>query len=82
MNWKTDLKLADIDAGTTFEITCRRCRLCRHETQATLMCQEFKDSYVDEVERALKCKKRLCNGPVRLAMNYGDMSEGFVGGMA
>ena len=82
MNWKTDLKLADVDPTTIFEITCRRCRLCRHEAQDKLLCDEFKNFYIDEVETALKCKNSSCRGPVRLAMNYGDRSEGFVGGMA
>lgn len=82
MNWKSDLKLADLDSTTMFEITCCRCRLCRHETQAQLMCDEFKDFHIDEVERALKCGSRVCRGPIRLAMNYGDKIEGFVGGMA
>ena len=82
MSWKSDLKLADIDPAALLEITCRRCGLCRHETQAKLMCDEFKDFYIDEVELALKCKSRICRGPVRIAMGFGDKTEGFVGGMA
>lgn len=82
MNWKTDLKLADLDSSTLFEITCRRCRLCRYQTQANLICELFKDSYIDEVERVLTCDSRACRGPIRIAMNHGDKTEGFVGGMA
>ena len=37
MNWKTDLKLADLDAAARIEITCRRCGFTRYEQKDRLM---------------------------------------------
>jgi len=83
MNWKTDLKLADLDAATRLEVTCKRCGLCRYEPQAALLRQqELAQAYIDEVERALRCSSRFCRGAVRVALIHDDKTEGFVGGMA
>jgi hypothetical protein len=83
MNWKTDLKLADLDPAARLEVTCKRCGLCRYEQQAALMQRpELKQAWLDEVERALRCSDRFCKGGVRIALNYDDTTEGFVGGMA
>jgi hypothetical protein len=83
MNWKTDLKLADLDPATRVEVTCKRCGLCRYEQQATLMQRpELKQAYLDEVERALRCSDRFCKGAVRIALIHDDKTQGFVGGMA
>ena len=83
MNWKTELKLGDLDPSTPIEITCKRCGLSRYETQAEIMARGgFRHAYLDQVERALRCKGRFCNGPVRIALIHDDKNEGFVGGMA
>ena len=83
MNWKTDLKLADLDATTAIEIVCKRCGLSRYETQVQLLERlEFKDAYLDEVEYSLHCANRFCRGGVRIALIHDDKNEGFVGGMA
>ncbi len=83
MNWKTDLKLADLDAATRIEVTCKRCGLCRYELQAALMQHpELAQAYLDEVEHALRCSSRICRGMVRVALIHDDKTEGFVGGMA
>lgn len=83
MNWKTDLKLADLDAATCFEVTCKRCNLSRYEVQADLMRHnKLAQAYLDEVERALRCSDRFCQGMVRIALIHDDKTEGFVGGMA
>src|ERR1700688_4063178 len=52
VNWKTDLKLADLDAATAIEVVCKRCGLSRYEIQAQLMNEhsEFSHAYLDEVE--------------------------------
>jgi hypothetical protein len=82
MSWKTDLKLADLGAGTQIEVICKRCGLCRYESQAALMQrQELAQAYLDEVEQALRCSNRSCRGNVRIALPHGDKVEGFVGGM-
>lgn len=83
MNWKSDLQLADLDACTRLEITCRVCALVRYEEAGTLLGRaEFRYAYLDEVERHLKCARRGCRGDVRLALIHDDKTEGFVGGMA
>lgn len=83
MNWKTDLKLADLDPATRLEVTCKRCGLSRYERQSALMQRpELVQAYLDEVERALRCSNRFCQGVVRVALIYDDKTEGFVGGMA
>ena len=83
MNWKTDLKLADLDAATAIEITCKRCGLARYETQAQLIKRPgLQQAYLDEVERALQCSNRFCRSQVRISLIHDDKTEGFVGGMA
>ena len=83
MNWKTDLKLADLDAATEIEIVCKRCGLARYESQSKLFeCLDFKNAYLDEVEYSLHCSNRFCQGGVRISLIHDDKNEGFVGGMA
>ena len=83
MNWKTDLKLADLDASTAIEVVCKRCALARYETPAKLLERlDFKDAYLDEVEYSLHCANRFCRGGVRISLIHDDKNEGFVGGMA
>jgi hypothetical protein len=83
VNWKTDLKLSDLDGAAPVEIACRRCGQTRTETAAALMRRpDFEQAYLDEVERALKCSSRTCQGPVRIALIHDGKTEGFVGGMA
>ena len=83
MNWKSDLKLRDLDATTQFEITCRRCGHSRCEDVATIQrALPFRDNYLDEVEMALCCSLRSCKGGVRIALLHDGKNEGFVGGMA
>jgi hypothetical protein len=83
MNWKTDLKLADLDPAARLEVTCKRCGLSRYEQQAALMQRpELAQAYLDEVERTLRCSNRRCPGAVRVALTHDDKTEGFVGGMA
>ena len=84
MNWKTDLKLTDLNATTAIEIVCKRCGLSRYEIQMQLLNEhpEFQHAYLDEVEYSLHCSKRSCCGGVRISLIYDDKNEGFVGGMA
>lgn len=83
MNWKTDLKLADLDATMAIEIVCKRCALVRYETPPQLMAQfEFQHAYLDQVEFSLHCSDRFCRGGVRISLTHDDKNEGFVGGMA
>jgi hypothetical protein len=82
VNWKSDLKLSDLGAEMQIEITCKHCGLTRYETPPQIMKQgRSKHAYLDEVEGALRCKDRYCNGAIRVSLTY-DNTEGFVGGMA
>jgi len=83
VNWKTDLKLSDLDPRTEIEVVCKRCGLARYETQARLLDDlDFRDAYLDQVEMSLHCADRFCKGGVRISLTYDDKNEGFVGGMA
>lgn len=83
MNWKTDLKLSDLEATTAIEITCKRCGFTRYELQAHIMDRGgFRHAYLDQVESALRCEGRFCGGRVRISLIHDDKNEGFVGGMA
>jgi hypothetical protein len=63
VNWKTDLKLADLEATTAIEIVCKRCALVRYETPPQLMAQfNFQHAYLDEVEFSMCCSNRFCRG--------------------
>ena len=84
MNWKTDLKLNDLDGSTLFEITCKRCRKARSLSQAQILEANpgFKRLYIDEVEASLCCPLHHCRGGVKLDMMHEGKEEGFVGGLA
>jgi hypothetical protein len=73
---------SDLDKLAPIEITCRCCGQTRTEPAASLMRPEFKQAYLDEVERAPKCAGRFCQGPVRIALIHDGKTEGFIGGMA
>jgi hypothetical protein len=82
MSWKTDLKLADLDANTQIECTCKKCGHTHYEDSSHLMAlPEYDQLYLDEVEVRLVCSKPFCRGSVRIALLF-DEAEGFVGGMA
>jgi len=83
MNWKTDLKLSDLDSRTRLEITCRSCGHSRYETRDSLSTNpRLASLYLDQIEGHLHCCKRTCRGAVRVALIHASKMEGFVGGMA
>ena len=83
MNWKTDLKLSDLDTRTRLEITCRSCGHSRYETRDSLSTNpKLAQLYLDQIEGRLRCSKRTCCGAVRVALTHSTKMEGFVGGMA
>ena len=83
MNWKTDLKLSDLDAKTRIEITCSACWHSRYETRDSLSANsKLAHAYLDQIEAHLRCSKRTCHGVVRIALIHANKMEGFVGGMA
>jgi hypothetical protein len=83
VSWKTELKVEDLDPAAELEVTCKHCGLTRYETPADILKRGgFHRAYLDQVEKALRCSGRFCNGTVRLSQIYDDKNEGFVGGMA
>ena len=83
MSWKSEMKLADLDANQPLEIMCRACGNTRTEiAEALLRTGELRHAWIDEVERQLCCSLRHCRGRVRIAMIHTGRTEGFVGGMA
>lgn len=83
MNWKSELKIDDLDPAAELEIACRRCGLTRYETPTEILKRGgFHRAYLDQVEKVLRCKGRFCNGTVRISLIHDDKNEGFVGGMA
>lgn len=80
MNWKTDLKLADLETTTAIEVVCKRCGLTRFETPAELR-NDFKNAFLMKLN-AVYCTDKFCRGGVRIALTHDDKNEGFVGGMA
>ena len=83
MNWKTDLKLSDLDLHTRLEITCRSCGHSRYETRDSLTVNpRLAHLYLDQIEGHLRCSKRTCRGSVRVTLIHSTKMEGFVGGMA
>ncbi len=81
MNWKTDLKLSDLEDSAPVEIACRVCGQIRTTTAAALLSDPaLRQAYLDEVERALKCAARSCRGPVRIALIHDGKPKGSLGG--
>ena len=84
MNWKTDLRLSDVDQIQLVEIVCKKCGLTRIALQHELVAANpdlFK-LYFDEVEMRLRCADRFCHGEVRVSLLWDHKLEGWVGGMA
>jgi hypothetical protein len=84
MNWKTDLRLNDLETTTEIEIVCKRCGLARTLRAAQLIKSQpdLALLYFDEVEASLHCSLHHCRGGVRISILHDDKNEGFVGGMA
>jgi hypothetical protein len=83
MNWKKDLKLSDLDAGTRLEVVCTKCGISRYESKEQLSeMPGMRRAYIDEIEKALRCNSRDCRWSiVRVSLIYEGKTEGFVGGM-
>ena len=84
MSWKTEFRLADMDARDRIEVTCRKCGHTYYETMGQLQARPgMKHFYLDEVERALVCANRFCRAPLmRIALVHDGKTEGFTGGLA
>lgn len=83
MSWKTETRLSDLDSKTELEITCKQCKKHSYERARDLVQMgRLGRLYLDELEKALRCYDKRCNGPVRVCIVHDDLNEGFVGGMA
>ncbi len=78
MNWKTDLKLTDLDATTAIEVVCKRCNLTRYETPAELLVRnDFKNVYdcvwtIDDEAAFLQSAPTHLHLPLLLALWTGQ----------
>ncbi len=74
---------ADLGPNRQIEVTCKRCGKMRYVRAGQVAAYPpLSQAYLDEVERALRCRDRFCKGPVRIALPHQHQMEGFVGGMA
>lgn len=83
MNWKTDLKAADLGDDVRLELTCKRCGAVRFLLPDTILARrDGRQLYLDQVEAKARCKQRGCHAPMRMAMIRKGEASGFVGGIA
>jgi len=83
VNWKTNLRVSDLDFNQRLEVTCRICGHVHYLTRQSLTTSpERVQLYLDEVERETVCKARKCRGAVRIALVRNGEASGFVGGLA
>ena len=80
MTWKDEIQLRDLDGDQSIEVTCRRCGQTYYEPVSALL-GLGEMSYLDEVEKRLVCVRRGCRGQVRIALDGGAATDGFVGGL-
>ena len=84
MSWKSDLQLRDLDEAQAIEVLCRRCNDAYYEQAASLLeaaAALTPDTYLDEVEAHLTCKRWGCAGPVTISLTDSAETSGFVGGL-
>lgn len=83
MNWKTDLRAADLGDDVRVELTCRKCGAVRFLTrEAILSRRKGGQLYLDQVEARARCRQRGCDGAMRMALVRKGEASGFVGGIA
>ena len=83
MNWKTDLRAADLGDDVRLELTCKRCGAVRFlSSDAILARSGGRHLYLDQVETRARCRQRGCNGAMRMALTRKGEASGFVGGIA
>jgi hypothetical protein len=82
MNWKTELRLGDIEPGRNIEVLCRKCGYSWLETVDDLLARPGFDGFMcDEAETALVCRQRGCGGRVKIFLNFDHLMEPFIGGL-
>jgi len=82
MGWREELRLSTLPDETEIEVTCRKCGKHRYEFVRALRTQaRLGQCYMDQVQAALICRDRYCDGGQRIAITHDHLMEGFVGGM-
>lgn len=83
MNWKTELRAADLGDDVKLELTCKRCGAMRFIAPEVILARKGGGHlYLDQVEAKARCKQRECNGLMRMALIRKGEASGFVGGIA
>ncbi|GEM_PF-441373 len=82
-NWKSTIKVRDLDDEQRLELTCKKCGRVTYATKK-LLCEgtDRSQKYLDEIEAKVRCKARGCHGHMRMAMVRLHEMSGFVGGLA
>lgn len=82
MGWREEKRLDDLPDDEEIEVSCRKCGKHRYEW-ARLLKREGRMAhlYMDEVQRALSCIDKHCDGGQRVAIMHDHLNESFVGGM-
>ena len=85
MSWKQEIQLRDLDGGQAIEVLCRTCNDAHYEQVAALLEGETQDitpdTYLDEVEARLACRRWGCKGKVTISLADGAETSAFVGGL-
>lgn len=83
MNWKTDLRAADLGDDVRLELTCRRCGAVRFLLPETVLARRGGGHlYLDQVEARARCRQRGCGAAMRMALIRKGETSSFVGGIA
>jgi ribosomal protein L37E len=83
VNWKTNLRVYDLEHNQRLEVTCRRCGHTHYLTRELIGTTPLREQlFLDEVESRTVCKARRCGGPVRIAFMRNGEASAFVGGLA
>ena len=82
-NWKTTIKVRDLDDEQRLELTCKKCGRVTYATKQ-LLCEgaDRSQKYLDEIEAKVRCKARGCHGHMRMSLVRLQEMSGFVGGLA
>jgi len=82
MNWKTELRLDDMEPHAKLEAFCKSCGAARYySVQELLARRALAQAHLDQVEQALKCVQPRCCGDVALYEVSPGETEAFQGGL-
>ena len=82
MNWKTDLRAADLGDDARLKLTYQTCGAVRYLAPETILARRGgAQLFLDEVKSRARCRQRGCLGRMRMAMVCRGDASGFVGGI-